>query len=102
MSTFLPFQTKSFSKVLTILVKLASQGAENVAQLARKQDFRDRNYIAAMNKFNRTLALAEKGTSNMGFAYGNRSACFLDWKIFHECLHDIKKSNYSRNQLTKL
>lgn len=85
-----------------------SEDAKQLAGWAResgKQYFRDGKYIEAMNRFNCTLAFAKKGTADMGFAYGNRSACFFEMKMFDECLRDIemaKRSNYPRNQLNKL
>lgn len=75
------------------------------ARESGKQHFRDGDYIEAMNKFNCSLASAGKESADMGFAYGNRSACFFELKMFNECLRDIelaKKSNYPRNQLKKL
>lgn len=77
----------------------------NWARESGKQHFRDGKYIDAMNNFNGSLALAKEGTADMGIAYGNRSACFFEMKMFNECLRDIdmaKKSNYPKNQLNKL
>lgn len=88
--------------------KFESQDGKKIADWAResgKEHFRDGKYIEAMQKFNCTLAFANEGTADMGFAYGNRSACFFEMKMFNECLYDIemaKKSNYPKNQFNKL
>lgn len=103
--------TNGTDDLINLAFSIAESESENdkkIADWAResgKQHFRDGNYIDAMNKFNCTLSFAKKETADMGFAYGNRSACFFEMNMFDECLRDIemaKKSNYPRNQLNKL
>lgn len=62
-------------------------------------------YFEAMNQFSNGLSGAEFGTSEMGMAYANRSACFLRLNMLEECLLDIemaKKSNYPKHLMPKL
>lgn len=102
---------KGSDELVEIAFKHAKPNANDAKQLAHrarecgKQYFRDGQYAKAMEQFNHTLLLASKDTVDMGFAYGNRSACFFELNLFDECLHDIeitKKSKYPRNQWEKL
>lgn len=84
------------------------QKSNVLAQKAREQGktlFKEGKYIEAMNKFNRCVSGAENGTSEMGMAYANRSACFLNLNMPEECLIDIEmanNSNYPEELMPKL
>lgn len=78
------------------------------AQMARengKAFFAQGKYYEALNKFSNGLSAAEFGSSEMGMAYGNRSACFFRLNMLDECLFDIemaKKNNYPKHLMQKL
>lgn len=79
-----------------------------LAALARergKEFFVKGKYFDAMNTFSNGLSGAEFGTSEIGMAYANRSACFFRLNMLEECLFDIemaKKSNYPKHLMPKL
>lgn len=59
----------------------------------------------AMEWYNKSLCFAENGSENIGLAFGNRSACFFNLKMFRKCLIDIDmalKSNYPERLMAKL
>lgn len=67
--------------------------------------FIDRKWAAAMEMYNDCLRFAENGSENIGFAYGNRSACFFEMKLYNECLVDIelaKEAGYPGHLMVKL
>lgn len=67
--------------------------------------FQQRNWLDAMNLYNKSLCFAEIGSENVSLAYGNRSACFFHLKIYEKCLVDIelaKKANYPERLMSKL
>lgn len=78
--------------------------AEEVREQGKKL-FAEEKYLNAMIKFNCGLTLAEKGSTEEGMAYANRSSCFYHLKMMKECLFDIqmaKKSNYPKQLMEKL
>lgn len=54
------------------------------------ESFHRKNWMSAMALYNDSLRFAEQGSSNIGLTYANRSACFLELKMYNECLIDIK------------
>lgn len=70
-----------------------------------KKRFAKRNYIKAMQEFNRCLMFARPGSQETSFALANRSACFFHLNMPDECLHDIElaiASNYPAHLQSKL
>lgn len=89
--------------------KLAEyQKNDDYARMARelgKVLFGQGKNFEAMNKFNNGLSAAKFGSSEMGMALANRSACFMRLNMLDECLVDIemaKKSNYPKDLIPKL
>lgn len=84
------------------------QKNNDYAKTAREQGkilFAQGKYIEAMNQFSTGLSAAKNGTSEVGMAFANRSACFLRLNMLDECLFDIemaKKSNYPKDLIPKL
>ncbi|XP_031626066.1 SET and MYND domain-containing protein DDB_G0273589-like [Contarinia nasturtii] len=69
------------------------------------EKFEEKLWHLAMEFYNRSLRLAIKGSENVGFAYANRSACFLKLKKYDQCLVDIelaKNSKYPPRLMSKL
>lgn len=67
--------------------------------------FHDRDWFDAIDWFNESLCFAENGSSSLGFAYANRSACFFNLKMYGKCLVDIdlaKKNNYPKRLIPDL
>lgn len=70
-----------------------------------KKCFAQKNFIRAMQEFNRSLMFARPGSQEISLALANRSACFYHLNMPNECLHDIelaKASNYPANLQAKL
>lgn len=56
-----------------------------------------RNFFEALVKYNASLCHAPKQSENLGLAYANRSAVFLEMKLFKKTLNNIelaKNNNY--------
>lgn len=67
--------------------------------------FLEKKVLEAMHLYNQSLRYAEIETENMSIAYGNRSACFFELKLFAKCMTDIqlaKKAKYPERLLPKL
>lgn len=59
--------------------------------------FRMGQYVEAMEMYSVSLIFAEPGTDNVSFGYANRATCFMNMKLYDECLCDIElavKANY--------
>ena len=52
--------------------------------------YKQRKFFDALLKYNESLCFAENGTENAGHAYANRSAIYLEMKLFDECLNNIQ------------
>lgn len=64
-----------------------------------------KDYINAIECFNKCLCFAEIGTEIHGIAFAKRSSCFYHLKMYDKCLIDIelaKKANCSRNHMKTL
>lgn len=47
-------------------------------------------WYEAIKAYNISLCFAENGTDHISLAYGNRSACFLQLKMYDKCIADIQ------------
>lgn len=64
-----------------------------------------KDYMNAIECFNKCLAFAEIGSDIHGNAFAKRSSCFYHLKMYDKCLIDIelaKKANCSRNHMKAL
>lgn len=64
-----------------------------------------KDYINAIECFNKSLAFAEIGSDIHGIAFAKRSNCFYHLKMYDKCLIDIelaKKANCPRNHMKPL
>lgn len=64
-----------------------------------------KNYKKAIELYNKSLCYAEVDSEHVGFAFGNRSLCFLELKKYEQCLADIqlaKDANYPQTMMYKL
>lgn len=69
------------------------------------KEFKSRLWDSAMEYYNQSLIFAEPGTENVGLAYANRSACFIEMQMYDKCLIDIElaeKENYPEKLREKL
>lgn len=67
--------------------------------------FKEREFAAAMEKYNESLCYAKVRSDNISLAYANRSACFFNMKRYNECLIDIqlaKDAGYPDDLVPKL
>lgn len=64
-----------------------------------------KNYKKAIEMYNKSLCYAEINTENVSFAFGNRSLCFVEMKMYGQGLTDIqlaKDANYPERLMHKL
>jgi len=54
--------------------------------------FKKGKYFDALIKYNESLCRAEIGSENMAFAYANRSAVFMELKMYEKCLKNIQQA----------
>lgn len=52
--------------------------------------FRQKNWMQAIELYNKSLCFAEVGSENEALAYSNRSACYFHMMLFNEVLVDIE------------
>jgi tetratricopeptide (TPR) repeat protein len=52
--------------------------------------YKQRKFYDALLKYNESLCYAEVGSESAGHAYANRSAIYLEMKLFDECLRNIQ------------
>lgn len=82
-----------------------SDGESEKKRCEGNEYFRERDWAAALEKYNESLCHAPPESRNISLAYGNRSACFFALKRYDECLIDIqlaKAAGYPANLMTKL
>jgi hypothetical protein len=51
--------------------------------------YSQRNFFSAMLKYNESLCFAEPESENVGLAYANRSAVYVEQKYYDKCLRNI-------------
>lgn len=54
------------------------------------EKFKEEKWEEALNIYHECVCLAEINTENVAFAYGNRSACYFELKMYGKCLVDIE------------
>lgn len=67
--------------------------------------FKRKDWAAAMTWYNKSLCFAENDSDNVGLAYANRAASFLQLRMYANCLADIDlaiKANYPKHLMPKL
>ncbi|XP_055298563.1 SET and MYND domain-containing protein 4-like [Sitodiplosis mosellana] len=82
--------------------------SDTVALRKRKEGnelFGQREWAEAMEMYNESLCFAKNGSKHISLAYANRSSCFLNMKLYNECLIDIelaKEAGYPMDLMEKL
>lgn len=87
-----PFKTKNSAKALEF-------------RELGNQMFLEKQWVDAMEWYNRSLCYAEDGSEMMAFAYANRASCFFQLKMYQKCLSDIAlaiENNYPSDKKVKL
>lgn len=67
--------------------------------------YRAKNWTEAINQYNASIRYAIIGSENLALCYANRSACFLELKMYKKCLVDIalaREANYPQKLMHKL
>lgn len=67
-----------------------SNSTANVLRQAGNELYKKRNFFEALLKYNQSISFAENGTENLGLAYANRSAVYLEMKLNEKCLNNIE------------
>lgn len=105
------FQLNKLQRTLNLIESKACsppQKSDSVALRKRKEGnvlFGQRDWIEAMEMYNESLCFAKPGSKHISLAYANRSSCFLNMKLYNECLIDIelaKASGYPSDLMNKL
>lgn len=86
----IPMQPKKCNKVST---RLRTEG---------NALYSSHDWLNAMEKYNESLRYAEVNSENVSLAYGNRSSCFLQLKMYENCLADIELAIKANPRLSKL
>lgn len=74
-----------------------SNDQSNICRTEGNQFYAQKIFYDALLKYNDSLLAAESGTSNLGLAYANRSAVYIEMRMFERCLRNIelaKQNNY--------
>lgn len=69
------------------------------------EKFRSHEWLDAMESYNDSLRFAKPGSDQISLAYANRAACFLNLKMYENCLNDIElaiKAGYPKHLMQKL
>lgn len=64
-----------------------------------------RNYVKALELYNKSICFAETNSEDVGIAYANRSAIYFEWKKYELCLENIemaKANGYPERLMDKL
>lgn len=66
------------------------------------QQCKSGNWREAIELFNQALCFAEKRSTDVGCAYGDRSNCFFNLKMYEKCLVDIKLAHLNNCEAAML
>lgn len=69
------------------------------------QYYAGRQYVKALEEYNRSICYAEPGSGHISLGYANRSAVFFQLKLYEECLASIRMaidSTYPDHLMAKL
>ena len=72
---------------------------------AGNEHFKKAEFYEAMVYFSKSISVALFGSQELGMSYANRSAVYLECKLFKECLENIKlarKNGYPAGNMAKL
>lgn len=83
-------------------MSLKSNEKSNALRTNGNELYSKRKFFDSMLMYNKSLCFAEPGTENVGLAYANRSAVYLEIKLYEKCLKNIalaKANNYPEKNL---
>lgn len=83
-------------------MSLKSNEKSNALRTNGNEFYSKRKFFDSMLMYNKSLCLAEPGSENVGLAYANRSAVYLESKLYEQCLKNIalaKANNYPERNL---
>lgn len=66
---------------------------------------KNKDYVRALELYNKSICFAEIGSEDMGIGYANRSAIYFEWKKYEACLENIelaKDNGYPERLMDKL
>lgn len=85
-----------------------SKKSNDAAKASRERGnvhFRLGNFYAALFAYNQSICQAEMQSTELGLAYGNRSAVYLKCKMYRKCLENIELArvrSYPVEKMSKL
>lgn len=91
-----------------MLVNLSGEKSNEMADTYRKEaneHFNRCEFLEALTLYNKSICHAVEGSGSLGLAYANRSAIYLEAKLFKECLANIelaRQHGYPANKIQKL
>lgn len=75
--------------------KKSNANSENLRSEANRL-YVQRHFYDALLKYNESLCFAEAESENVGLAYANRSAVYLEMKLYDKCLQNIEMAKQNR------
>lgn len=66
---------------------------------------KNKDYVRALEFYNKSICFAEMGSVDLGIGYANRSAIYFEWKEYKTCLENIKlakENGYPKRLMDKL
>lgn len=103
----LPTDSRAIECLHQIFRSKSKKNDEFAAELRRRgnQQFEQKNWRSAMELYNFSLCYATDASDNISLAYANRSSCYLQLKMYEQCLIDIElaiEAKYPKDLMRKL
>jgi hypothetical protein len=92
------------NNILIVENEHKSDKESNKFRLAGNQDFQHKKWFCALANYNKALSFA-KSMIEAALCYGNRSAVYLEVKLYDHCLQNIqwaRENGYPENKMSKL
>lgn len=87
------------------LKQMKSNAIADSYREAGNKFYAKKQFLDALEAYNKSLCFAEVKSVAIGLAYANRSAVFYELSLFDNCLHNIqlaKQNNYPADKMGKL
>lgn len=88
--------------------KLKMEKSNAIAESCRikgNQSYANKEFLDALDSYNRCLCFAEPGSKLIALAYANRSAIYFEMKLYENCLKNLKlamQNGYPTESIDKL
>ncbi|CAH1103020.1 unnamed protein product [Psylliodes chrysocephalus] len=86
------YKLTTFKDIIADTQDRKSNITSDIIRIEGNDYFLRDNYLNALEKYTKSIASAENGSSYLALAYANRSACLFKGKYYKECLQDINRA----------